>query len=205
MSNYELDKGVLIVVSAPSGAGKTSICRKFIEMFPNVRFSVSYTTRSPRPGEVPGRDYNFVTAETFRQMIARGEFIEWVENYGDLYGTSKTQIASFLEKGHDVLLDIESRGAKEVKKLFSGAVFIFVLPPSLSELGRRLAKRGETEKTISRRLEASLDEIREAMWYDYIVVNDDLKDAVERFRAIYIAERSKRGRFEEKIRSFLKQ
>ncbi len=205
MSNYELDKGVLIVVSAPSGAGKTSICRKFIEMFPNVRFSVSYTTRSPRPGEVPGRDYNFVTTETFRQMIARGEFIEWVENYGDLYGTSKTQIASFLEKGHDVLLDIESRGAKEVKKLFSGAVFIFVLPPSLSELGRRLAKRGETEKTISRRLEASLDEIREAMWYDYIVVNDDLKDAVERFRAIYIAERSKRGRFEEKIRSFLKQ
>jgi guanylate kinase len=196
--------GLLIVVSAPSGAGKTSICRKLMEMFPEIRFSVSYTTRSPRPGEVSGKDYNFITADEFRKMIDRGEFVEWVENYGDFYGTSRKTMDAFLKQGFTMLLDIESRGAKEVKKHYPDGVFVFILPPSLSELKRRLAKRGENEERMERRLSVSLDEIREAMWYNYIVFNENLEDAVDRLRAVYLAELSRRDRFTEKIESFFK-
>jgi guanylate kinase len=196
--------GLLVVVSAPSGAGKTSICRKLMEMFPEIRFSVSYTTRSPRPGEASGKDYNFVTADEFREMIDRGEFVEWVENYGDFYGTSRKTMDAFLEKGFNLLLDIEPRGAKEVKKQYPQGIFVFILPPSLSELKSRLAKRGENEEMMGRRLGVSLDEIREAMWYDYIIFNENLEDAVDRFRAVYIAELSRREHFTEKIESFFK-
>jgi guanylate kinase len=196
--------GLLIVVSAPSGAGKTSICRKLMEMFPEIRFSVSYTTRSPRPGEVSGKDYNFITADEFKKMIDRGEFVEWVENYGDFYGTSRKTMDAFLKQGFTMLLDIESRGAKEVKKHYPDGVFVFILPPSLSELKRRLAKRGENEERMERRLSVSLDEIREAMWYNYIVFNENLEDAVDRLRAVYLAELSRRDRFTEKIESFFK-
>jgi guanylate kinase len=173
-------------------------------MFPEIRFSVSYTTRTPRPGEVSGRDYNFVTADVFRRMIAQGEFVEWVENYGDFYGTSRKAMDGFLEQGFTMLLDIEPRGAKEIKKQYPYGVFVFILPPSLSELRRRLAQRGESEDILGRRLRTSLDEIREAVWYDYVVFNEKLEEAVDRFRAVYIAELSRRDRFEEKIQSFFK-
>jgi guanylate kinase len=175
-----------------------------MEMYPEMRFSVSYTTRSPRPGEVSGRDYAFISTDAFREMIARGEFVEWVENYGDFYGTSRKMMDAFLEQGFDMLLDIESRGAKEVKRQYPHGVFVFILPPSLSELRRRLARRGENEEITGRRLGASLDEIREAMWYDYVVVNENIEDAVDRLRAVYIAELSRRVRMEEKIGSFFK-
>lgn len=206
MNNYEPKKnaGLLIIVSAPSGAGKTSVCRRLMEMFPEIHFSVSYTTRSPRSGEVSGKDYNFVTADEFREMIDRGKFVEWVENYGDFYGTSRKTMDDFLEQGFNMLLDIEPRGAKEVRKQYPHGVFVFILPPSLSELRRRLAKRGENEEMAGRRLSISLDEIREAMWYDYIILNENLEDAVDRFRAVYIAELSRRDRYEEKIESFFK-
>jgi len=192
-----------MVVSAPSGAGKTSVCRRVMERDPDIHFSVSVTTRAPRPGELEGRDYHFVSQKTFREMIDRGEFVEWVENYGNFYGTSKTMMDAFLERGVDLLLDIEPRGAGEIKKRYPRAVFVFILPPSLSELRERLAKRGEPEDVLKRRLDASLGEIKEALWYDYIVVNEKLEEAVERFRAIYLAEKSRRERCTGTIELFL--
>jgi guanylate kinase len=198
-------KGLLLIVSAPSGAGKTSVKREILRMYPRILFSVSYTTRSPRPGEVNGKDYHFIAEEAFRDMIAQGEFIEWVENYGQLYGTSKKTMDLFLERGEDLMLDIEPRGAKRIREHYPHGVFIFILPPSVSELKSRLLKRGESASDVERRLRGSLDEIREACWYDYIIFNEKLDEAVEQFRAIYIAEKSRRERCVEKIESFFKK
>ena len=200
----EQSQGLLMIVSAPSGAGKTSICREILQMFPNVRFSVSSTTRSPRPGETDGKDYDFISTEEFRERIARGEFVEWVENYGQLYGTSKKTMNNFLEQGYDLILDIEPRGAKAIREQCPHGVFIFILPPSLAELKSRLSRRGESGAIMKRRLRSSLDEIREALWYDYIIFNEKLEEAVDRFRAVYIAERSRRDRFTDRIEAFFK-
>ena len=197
-------RGILMIISAPSGAGKTSISREILRMFPDIRFSVSSTTRPSRPGEVNGKDYHFISEEAFREQIAQGEFVEWVENYGRLYGTPKKTMDAYLETGQDLILDIEPRGAKAIREHYPQGVFVFVLPPSLSELKARLAKRGESAAVMERRLQASLDEIREALWYDYIIFNERLNDAVDQFRAIYIAEKSRRDRFQEKITSFFK-
>ncbi len=198
----ERQPGLLMVVSAPSGAGKTSICKEILRRFPNIRFSVSYTTRPPRPGEMIGKDYDFISAEEFRERIDRGEFVEWVENYGQLYGTSKKTMDVFLSQGYDLILDIEPRGAKTIREHYPRGVFIFILPPSLSELESRLSFRGESAAIMERRLRSSLDEIREALWYDYIIFNEKLEEAVDRFRAVYIAERSRRDRFMERIEAF---
>lgn len=194
--------GVLLVVSAPSGAGKTSITREILRMFPHIRFSVSYTTRAPRPGEVNGKDYHFISEASFRQRIAKGEFVEWVENYGQLYGTSKKAMDSFLARGEDLILDIEPRGANAIRDHYPRAVFVFIMPPSLSELKNRLVKRGESAAVMERRLNNSLDEMREARWYDYLIFNEHLDGAVERFRAIYLAEKSRRERCQEKLEAF---
>jgi guanylate kinase len=198
-------QGLLMVVSAPSGAGKTSICREILRRLPNVRFSVSSTTRPPRPGEAIGQDYDFISAEEFRERIDRGEFVEWVENYGQLYGTSKKTMEAFLTQGYDLILDIESRGAKTIREHYPRGVFIFILPPSLSELKSRLSLRGESTAVMECRLRSSLDEIREALWYDYIIFNETLKEAVDRFQAVYIAEKSRRDRFTERIEAFFKE
>lgn len=205
MSNGEHEKqpGLLMVVSAPSGAGKTSVCRRVMELYPDIRFSVSVTTRPPRAGEVEGRDYHFVTVEEFQKMIARDDFVEWVENYGNFYGTSKKMMNTFLDRGVDMLLDIEPRGASEIRRRYPRGVFVFILPPSLAELRERLAKRGENEATLQKRLAASLSEIKEALWYDYIIVNENLEEAVERFRAIYLAEKSRRERCADRVKEFL--
>lgn len=197
-------RGILMIISAPSGAGKTSISREILRMFPDIRFSVSATTRPPRAGEVDGEDYHFIPGSVFREMIARGEFVEWVENYGRLYGTPKKAMDAYLESGQDLILDIEPRGAKAIREHYPHGVFVFILPPSLSELKARLAKRGESAAVMERRLRASLDEIREALWYDYIIFNERLNEAVDQFRAIYIAEKSRRDHFQEKIASFFK-
>lgn len=199
----EVSRGLLMILSAPSGAGKTSISREILRMFPKIRFSVSYTTRPPRPGEADGRDYHFVSEEVFRQQIARGGFVEWVENYGRLYGTSRGTMDAYLESGQDLLLDIEPRGAKAIRKDYPHGICIFVLPPSLTELKARLAKRGERAEVVDRRLRTSLDEIREALWYDYVIFNERLHEAVDQFRAIYIAEKARRDRAQAKIASFL--
>jgi guanylate kinase len=198
----ERQPGVLMVVSAPSGAGKTSVCREILRLFPNVRFSVSCTTRPPRPDEVNGKDYDFISTAEFRKRLARGEFVEWVENYDQLYGTSKTTMNAFLNQGYDLILDIERRGAKAIREQYPQAIFIFILPPSLAELKSRLSLRGESAVIMERRLRSSLDEIREALWYDYVIFNEKLEEAVDQFRAVYIAERSRRDRFTERIEAF---
>ncbi len=202
---FTLQPGLLMVVSAPSGAGKTSICREIMRQFPNIRFSVSSTTRPPRPGEVDGKDYEFISPEEFQERRARGEFFEWVEKFGQYYGTSKKAMDAFLSQGYDLILDIESRGAKAVRAQFPRGIFIFILPPSLGELKSRLYVRGESAEIMEYRLQSSLDEIREALWYDYIILNEKLEEAVDRFRAVYVAERSCRERFTERIEAFFNE
>ena len=197
--------GLLMVVSAPSGAGKTSICREILRRFPKIRFSVSCTTRPPRPGEINGRDYEFISDEEFRERMVRGEFVEWVENYGYLYGTSKKAMEAFLSKGYDLILDIEPRGAKAIRENYPGGIFIFILPPTFADLKSRLSIRGESASVMEQRLRSSLDEIREALWYHYIIFNENLEEAVNRFQAVYIAEMSRRDRWTERVETFLKE
>ena len=205
MSNADSQKpeGLYIVVSAPSGTGKTSILQKVLRMCPNLLFSVSYTTRPRRPREKDGKDYYFITEEEFKEKLDRGEFAEWEENYGYLYGTSLETMKEFLQKGFDLVLDIDWRGAKSLKKNYPGGVFVFILPPSKQELEKRLRGRGvESKENIDKRLAKALDEIKEIVWYDYVVFNDHLETAVDTLRSIYVAEKSKRQRLTHKIKEF---
>ena len=159
MSESDLQKpeGLYIVVSAPSGTGKTSILRELLKICPNLLFSVSYTTRPRRPGEKDGKDYYFISEEAFKDKVARGEFAEWEENYGYLYGTSSRtmkELLDSLQKGFDIVLDLDWRGAKTLKKNYPGGVFVFILPPSRRELEKRLRGRGaESKQNIDKRLE----------------------------------------------------
>ena len=200
-------EGLYIVVSAPSGTGKTSILRKVLKMCPNLLFSVSYTTRPRRPGEKDGKDYYFISEEAFKDKVDRGEFAEWEENYGYLYGTSsKTmkELLHLLQKGFDIILDLDWRGAKTLKKNYPGGVFVFILPPSTGELEKRLLGRGvESKQNIDKRLAKALDEIKEIIWYDYLIFNDHLETAVDTLRSIYVAEKSKKERLAYKIKEFL--
>lgn len=210
MSNLEhkdaVAEGLFIVVSAPSGTGKTSICRQVLKSCPNIRFSVSYTTRSPRPGEVDGRDYHFISEELFRQKITRGAFAEWAENYGHLYGTSGEAMDGLLSQGVDVMLDVEPRGAKALKEKYPGGVFVFILPPTLEELRARLNRRGfESPDVIQTRFQKAMDEIREVFWYDYVIFNDKLPEAIDHLRAIYLAEKSRGGRLIARLQGFLEK
>jgi len=198
-------EGIFIAVSAPSGTGKTSICREVLKMLPDVRFSVSYTTRPLRLGERDGKDYNFISEKEFRRRIEEGEFTEWAENYGYLYGTSGKTMKGFLEKGYDLILDVDPRGAKELKKNYPGGIFVFVLPPSIDELRVRLRRRGvEKEEIIEGRLKKVMDEIKEIVWYDYVIINDSLGSAIDNLRSIYVAEKSRKERLAERIRDFMK-
>jgi len=197
-------EGLFIVVSAPSGAGKTSICKGVLKMLPNVRYSVSYTTRSPRPGEENGKDYYFIHESEFRERIDEGEFAEWTENYGYLYGTSGKTMRDFLEKGYDLILDTDPYGAKGLKENYPGGIFVFVLPPSIGELKVRLRQRGfEKEEAVERRFKKAMDEIKEIVWYNYIIINDSLDSAIDNLRSIYVAEKSRRERLTEKIKDFM--
>jgi len=198
------DDSLIMVVSAPSGTGKTSICRSLLREFPTLKFSVSYTTREPRKGELEGRDYHFVTAAVFQEKIRAGEFAEWAENYGHLYGTSRVVIEETRRQGGDILLDVEPRGARAIKESYPEGVFVFVLPPDLEELHKRLWKRGDGDEEMRRRrfLKAE-DEIKEVFWYDYVVVNDRLEEAIARVKAIYLAEKCRRERQMVIISTFL--
>ncbi|OPY84700.1 MAG: Guanylate kinase [Syntrophus sp. PtaU1.Bin208] len=206
MNNSDAEsRGLFLVLSAPSGTGKTSIRRIFLERHPEVQFSVSYTTREPRPGEEDGRDYFFISEAEFRERINRGEFAEWEENYGRYYGTSGKMMDRFLDQGRDMLLDIEMRGAKTLKKNYAGGIYVFVLPPSLAELKARLQKRGESEAEIKKRLNKVREEIGEAYGYDYVIFNDSLERAVESLQAVYQSEKNRAIRRKKQIQDLLDQ
>ena len=178
-------KGVLYIVSAPSGAGKTSLVKALLKTDPAIRLSVSYTTRPPRPGETDGRDYHFVSPERFEEMLAEGEFLEHAEVYGNFYGTSKGSIERDLEAGRDILLEIDWQGASQVKQHFPECATIFVLPPTFNALRTRLAGRGQdSEDVIERRLAAAAHDVAHAEAFDYIIVNDDFDHALQDLVAI---------------------
>lgn len=185
-------KGILYIISAPSGAGKSSLCRELLDIFPELRHSVSATTRAARPGEVDGRDYNFVSREEFLQMIAAGEFAEWAEVHGNLYGTALKTLQKCRNEGIDLILDIDCQGAAQLKKNYVAGVTIFILPPSYRELRSRLEGRGsDAPHVIEQRLMNAVDEIAQAILYDYIVVNDVFSRAVDDLRSIIVAERQR--------------
>ncbi len=183
-------QGILFIVCAPSGAGKSSLVAALLRADTLIDLSVSYTTRSPRPSETNGREYHFVERSEFEDMIARGEFLEHAEVYGNLYGTSRTQIERLLATGRDVLLEIDWQGAAQVRSLFPHAVGIFILPPSITELERRLRARGEdTEAVITRRLAAAQSEIRHASEFEYAIINNDFSEALADISAVVRAVR----------------
>lgn len=184
-------EGQLFVVSAPSGAGKTSLCRALTDELDNMRHSVSYTTRQPRPGEIDGRDYHFVAIDRFREMIQAGDFAEWAEVHSNFYGTSRRVLDGMRAEGIDVILDIDTQGAKQIREKFQGqAVFIFIMPPSLEILEERLRNRkSDHESEIRKRMQRARDEMRDYVLYDYVVVNRDFSRALVEIRSIVIAER----------------
>lgn len=182
-------EGILFVISAPSGAGKTSLCKEIIDIFPALRHSVSYTTRPKRAGEQDGIDYHFVSQAQFDSMVGLGAFAEWAEVHGNCYGTAIETLDRFRSEGRDVLLDIDCQGARQLKQSWSGGVFVFILPPSMAELQRRLSGRNtDAPEVIARRIVNARDEIREAYWYDYLVINDDFAQALEQLKSILLAE-----------------
>lgn len=182
--------GNLYVVAAPSGAGKTTLVRLLLDSEREVQLSVSYTTRAPRPGEENGRDYHFVDTATFRSMIERHDFLEWAEVHGNFYGTSQTWIAGRLAAGADVLLEIDWQGAQQVRAKFPAAIGIFILPPSMEELTRRLTGRAtDSEEVIARRLAAAQAEMRHVGEFDYVIINDQLEQALDDLCAVVRASR----------------
>lgn len=189
-------RGLLIVLSSPSGAGKSTICRRLLEADSEVTMSISATTRPIRPGEVQDEDYHFVHDAQFDEMIAAGEFVEWAYVFGQRYGTPKAPVKAALKAGRDILFDIDWQGARQLEPDFGEhLVTIFLLPPSMEELERRLRARGtDSEEVIAHRMRRAADEIDHWAEYDYVLVNNDMDECVARVRAIVTAERSKRVR-----------
>ena len=182
-------KGLLILISGPSGTGKGTVCDLLRQKHPEISCSISATTRQPRPGEQDGVNYYFYTKEKFREMIDQGQLLEWAEVYGNFYGTPKQKVLDRLDAGEDILLEIDTQGALNVMKVMPEGLFIFLLPPSLEELAARLKGRGtETEESLHRRLGAAVDEIKLATKYRYVVVNDKVEDAQETIANIIEAE-----------------
>lgn len=185
-------QGVLLVLSGPSGAGKGTICNKLREKRNDLSYSVSATTRAPRNGEVDGKDYFFITIDHFKKMIENDEMLEYAEIYGNYYGTPKPYVMNILEQGKDVVLEIDPQGALQIKKRFPDAVFVFIVPPSLDELTKRIYNRGtDSEEVIKRRLSSATSELEYASKYDYIIVNDEVEKATNKVSNIIDAERNR--------------
>lgn len=189
-------RGLMMVISSPSGAGKTTLSHKLLEEFDDVKLSVSATTREPRPNETDGIDYHFTKVDRFREMIERREFLEWALVFDKYYGTPRADTEKRLESGQDVLFDVDWQGADALHdEMPNDVVSVFILPPSLEALETRLAKRpGSTPEIVERRMRDAQSEIRHWRRYDYVIVNDDLEEAYQRLRRILLVERQKRLR-----------
>lgn len=195
-----MTRGLLIVVSGASGTGKGTVCKKILADLPGVAYSISATTRAPRPGEVDGREYYFISRDEFKAWIDDGKFLEFAEVYGNFYGTPLNKIEERLKRGEDILLEIDVQGALNVKRKMPEGVYIFLLPPSLEELKRRIEGRGtETPESLNRRLANAAAEIKIGLEYDYVVVNDSVDNAVAQIKSILAAERCKVERNRDKF------
>ncbi len=188
-------RGIIFVISAPSGTGKTTICKHILEDVSNIRFSISYTTRSKRKGEIEGKDYYFVDRKKFIELAENNFFVEWAEVYGNFYGTPWSELSKAEKEGYDLLLEIDVQGGINIKKEFPSAVLIFVMPPSLDSLAERLKKRGrDSEEEINKRLKVAKSEMAFLKEYDYVVENIELHKAVRDIKCIIEAERLRKDR-----------
>lgn len=193
-------EGILVVLSGPSGTGKGTVCKELLRHCPSLHYSISATTRQPRLGEVNGVNYYFTEQEQFLEMAGQNQLLEWAEVYGNYYGTPRKYVEEQLISGNDVVLEIDTQGALQVKERFSKGVLVFLLPPSLQELSDRIWKRGtETPDTITRRLNAATAEFEQICNYEYVVVNDDVNVAVEKIKAIILAEKCRISRSKNQI------
>lgn len=189
------DTGTLLVISAPSGGGKGTLIKRLLSMLPQIGYSVSFTTRPPRPHEVHGRDYFFISRAEFDAMISAGGFLEWAEVHGNCYGTARAQVADEIAAGRDIILEIDVQGAANIQRLGVAAVSIFILPPSYTVLEKRLAGRAtETPAQVALRMANARREVLEYHHFDYVIVNDDLDRASRQLAAIVIAENTRRER-----------
>ncbi|GAB6035127.1 guanylate kinase [Galenea microaerophila] len=207
MSSHVADTqtGALYIISAPSGAGKTSLVKALTEKDPQIVVSVSTTTRPPRPGEVEGVNYHFVSRETFEQLVAEGAFLEFAKVFDNYYGTSQKTVEAQLASGKDVILEIDWQGAQQVKAKMPHATTIFILPPSLEELERRLTGRGtDAKEVIEKRMQQAVSEMSHYPEFEYLVINDDFEFALEQLHAIFIANRLKTHRQQQHYATLLK-
>lgn len=196
----ECNRGLLIVISGPSGAGKGTICKALLEKRKDIEVSVSATTRQPRAGEVDGVNYHFLTKEQFVEKVEQDGFLEYAEVYGNYYGTPKSNVDQILDSGRNVILEIDIQGALKVKEKASEGVFIFILPPSMEELKQRIIKRGsETPESLMTRFKSAYQEINYVSKYNYAVVNDNVEDAVHKIEGILTAELCRVDRLKETI------
>ncbi len=199
-------EGLLIVVSGPSGAGKGTICKAFLNKNDEIKLSVSATTRKPREGEIHGVNYYFTPKEEFKEMIQKGEFLEYAKVYDNFYGTPKASVLETLSKGKDVLLEIDIQGAMQVKEKYPNGVFVFILPPSLEELKNRIVGRGtESEEDIKKRFGSAFSEIQQIENYDYFIFNDELEKSVNELEVIIYAEKHKVSRYKNTILKMFKE
>lgn len=194
------DKGLLIVISGPSGAGKGTLCKALLEKNDSLNISVSMTTRAPRAGEIDGKNYFFVDRDKFENMIKEDGFLEYACVYDNYYGTPRAYVEDIIKQGRDVILEIDIQGALKVKEVYAEGVFIFILPPSMEELRNRIKKRGsETEKSLVKRFTSAYKEINYVSKYNYMVINDTVENAVKKLESIIIAEKCRVDRYKDRI------
>lgn len=198
---------ILLIISSPSGAGKTTLCHRLLQEFPELRFSVSHTTRKPRANEVDGQDYHFVSKAAFRELLGEDGFAEWAEVHGNLYGTSISEIERARAGGKaGLLFDVDYQGARQIKEKYPHAIGVFILPPSMEELSRRLEGRGSDDaESRRRRFEKAREEIEHYPFFDYMIVNDDLQQALAQLRGIVLAEGCRQWRVAKKAEALLKR